>query len=366
MLYIRISPNRILFVSEYWILFPLIISIEIAIIARIRKSRVQQDLESEKLKKDFVRWKIFNIATKNIFSNIFIRGGHETMIIDDFVHVSHENCLVPQGVQFLDNEWLRKLLLARYSDKVKNGILYITRTALCHFASEAGLGILDNKVIQISDVLLGGKKTFAAILTSLPIPLLGIWGRTTIPVVLSLVTFLSGAGSMFLLRESSFLLIQTQVIAGPISHIAQRIQDRKDVVVIDLQPSNDKVSMRKSSVPYECSLPDQMIGNQICIREAEIDIKSADVVVDMLIDYDEVVNMEDVTGLSGEIKFSDQFETLPIENPGPKKSQHSRINPNKSRKRTTNLLEKFGDPDHIPDSETWDISRNTEHNNRNK
>nr|YP_009029039.1 hypothetical protein [Cylindrotheca closterium]AGH28578.1 hypothetical protein [Cylindrotheca closterium] len=171
---------------------------------------------------------------------------------------------------------------------------------------------------------------------------------------------------MFFLRESSFLLIKTQVIAGPISHIVQRIQDRKDVVVINLQPSNDKVSMRKSSVPYECSLPDQRIGNPICVREAEINIKSRDVVVDMLIDYDEVVNMEDVTGLSGEIKFSDQFETLTIENPGPKNSQHSRINPNKSRKRITNLLEKFGDPDHIPDSETWDTSANSEQHIRNK
>ena len=124
--------------------------------------------------------------------------------------------------------------------------------------------------------------------------------------------------------------------------------------------------MQKSSVPYECSLPDQMIGNPICVREAEIDIKSGNVVVDMLIDYDEVVNMEDVTGLNGDIQFADQFETLPIENPGPKKSQHSRINPNKNRKITTSLLEEFDDPDHIPDSETWDISANTKHNNRNK
>nr|YP_009029040.1 hypothetical protein [Cylindrotheca closterium]AGH28579.1 hypothetical protein [Cylindrotheca closterium] len=174
MIFIRVSSNRIFIISEYWILLPLIISIEIAIVVKIRKNRAQQDLESKKLKKDFVRWKIFNVAIENIFNSIYIRGGHETTIIDDFVHVSHENCLVPQGVQFLDNEWLCKLLLARYSNQVKKGIFYITRTALCHFASVVGLGILDNKVIQISDVLLGGKKTFAAILTSLPITLLGI------------------------------------------------------------------------------------------------------------------------------------------------------------------------------------------------
>lgn len=124
--------------------------------------------------------------------------------------------------------------------------------------------------------------------------------------------------------------------------------------------------MTESSVPDECSLPDQMLGNPICARETEIDIKSGNVVVGILIDYDEVVNMEDLTGLSGEIKFANQFEAVPIENPGPIKSQHSRPNRSQNSKRTTSLLEKFGDPDYIADSEAWDTSANTEHNSRNK
>ena len=124
--------------------------------------------------------------------------------------------------------------------------------------------------------------------------------------------------------------------------------------------------MKESSVPYECSLPDQMLGNPRCVQETKIDIKSANVIVDTIIDYDEVVNMEDITGLKGEIKFSDQFETVPIKNPGPIKSEHSRPNLRKNRKRTANLLTKFGDPDYVPDSETWDTSANTEHNIRNK
>ena len=73
-----------------------------------------------------------------------------------------------------------------------------------------------------------------------------------------------------------------------------------------------------------------MLGNPIYVRETEIGIKSRDVLVDIRIDYEEVGNMEDITGLSGEIKFADQFETVPIENPGPIKSEHSRPNPNKS------------------------------------
>ena len=119
---------------------------------------------------------------------------------------------MPKGVQFLDNEWLRKLLLSRYFHKRKNGILFTTRTALSHFASEVGLGILDNKAIQISDWLVSGKKTIAVILTTLPVPLLGIWERTAIPIVLSLITFLSGASSMFFLRESNFYLLRHKLL----------------------------------------------------------------------------------------------------------------------------------------------------------
>jgi len=55
---------------------------------------------------------------------------------------------------------------------------------------------------------------------------------------------------MFFLRESGFLFIKTKAIAGPISHIAQRIQGRTDVVFIDLEPSNDKITMKESSIPY--------------------------------------------------------------------------------------------------------------------
>ena len=367
MLLIRISSKRMFIVSEYWILIPLILSIEIAIVVKIRKNRAQKHLESEKLKKDFRRWKIFNIALGNIFSSIFVRGEHEEVkiIADGVVEVPHENCIVPKGVQFLDNEWLRNLLLVQHSDKIRNGILYITRTALCHFASEVGLGILDTQAFNVTSWLTSGKKAFATIIASLPIPLLGIWGVTTIPVVLSIGTFLSGISSMFFLRESGLLLIQTKAIAGPISHIAQRIQDRTDIVVIDLEPTNDKIIMKEFSVPYECSLPDQILGNPTCAHQTKIGIKSGDVIIDIPIDYDEIVNMEDITGLSGEIKFADQFETVPIENPGPIKSQHTRSNPRKSTKRTSSLLEKFGDPDYIPDSETWDTSASSQHNKLN-
>ena len=78
-------------------------------------------------------------------------------------------------------------------------------------------GILDIKVVKISSWLTTGQKTFAAMITTLPIPIFGIWGMTPISTVLSLVTLLSGVTSIFFLRESGFLVIKTTAIAGPIS-----------------------------------------------------------------------------------------------------------------------------------------------------
>ena len=73
----------------------------------------------------------------------------------------------------------------------------------------------------------------------------------------------------------------------------------------------------------------QMLGNLKCIREsqiAKIGAKSENVVLDTIIDYDEVLNMEDIIGLSGEIKFVDQFDAVPIETPGPIKFTFNRPN----------------------------------------
>jgi len=366
MLFVRVSPNRILLINEFWILIPAVLTLEIAIVVKVRNNRAQKHLKSKKLKEDLRRWKIFHFANRNIFSSMFVRGGQEVakMITDGFMEVTHQNCIVAKGVQFLDNAWLRKLITIQYSDKIKNGILFITRTALCHYASQVGLSLLDTKIIKISSWLTLGQKTLATLLTLSPITLLGIWGATTTTIVLSVVTFLSGTGSMFFIREADIFFIKTQAIAGSLSQIRQRIKDRTDVVVIDLEPSSDKITMEKSSVPYECSLPDQRLGNPTCVRKTKVSETgtSGNVVVDILIDYDDVVNMEDVTGLNGDIKFADQFETIPIQKPGPIKAEHSRPNPGKKLTRTASLLEKFGDPEHIPDTETWDTSINTEHN----
>lgn len=66
MLYVKLSPNRVFFVNEYWILIPLMIAIDIAIIVKVKKSRAKKKLQSEQLKEKCKQWKIFHIATGNL------------------------------------------------------------------------------------------------------------------------------------------------------------------------------------------------------------------------------------------------------------------------------------------------------------
>ena len=53
MLYFRVNSERIFIISEYWLLFTSILTIEAAIIVNIRKNRAQQNPELEELKKGF-------------------------------------------------------------------------------------------------------------------------------------------------------------------------------------------------------------------------------------------------------------------------------------------------------------------------
>lgn len=173
---------------------------------------------------------------------------------------------------------------------------------------------------------------------------------------------------MALLKDADLMLIVTSAISGPISLVRRRVEDRPEVVSIDFEPASDKITMSESSAPYtyECSLPEQRLGNPTCARENQIleiieNAESGNVVLDTVLEYDEVVNMEDVTGLSGK-EFSDQFEFLPVQKPAPIEPKSIRPNLRKPSKRTANLLDKFGDPKNIPDAETWDtIPGNPQH-----
>src|SRR6056300_351024 len=160
MLLIRLSSKRMLEISEYYILIPLMLAIELAIAQKLKKNRSQNNDKS----KEFTKWKIFYFAMGRL------RGGNEItqFLEDNYLDVKHLDCIVRPGIQYLNNARLRKIINYLFHDKVKNDVIFITRTALCHIASEYGLYQLDlpipihtpvaftNKILLLQKAIISG------------------------------------------------------------------------------------------------------------------------------------------------------------------------------------------------------------------
>jgi hypothetical protein len=145
MLYIKVSANRVFFVNEYWILIPLIIAIDIAIIVKVKvkKNRAKKKLELEQFKRKCNQWKIFHTATGNRIAALQVRVGKNVLIdlVEDYIEVVHPNCLVGKGLRYVNNERLRKIANSLFRSKAKNGVIFITKTALCHLVEIYGLDL---------------------------------------------------------------------------------------------------------------------------------------------------------------------------------------------------------------------------------
>jgi hypothetical protein len=100
---------------------------------------------------------------------------------------------------------------------------------------------------------------------------------------------------------------------------------------------------------YECSLPDQIMFNPKCsLRPSEIADIAANADVYLPLNYDQVVNMQDVTKLR--VKFSDKFEVSLSSKP----TSSFRLRGTKrfrNRSKTQNFSEKFRDPKFVSDME---------------
>jgi hypothetical protein len=304
-MYVRVSSNRVFFLNEYWILIPLMIVIDIVIIVKVKKNRAKRKLESAQLKKKCKRWEIFHIATGNLIAALNVKGGQDvlTHLIEDYIEVTHPNCLVGKGLRYVNNERLRKIVHSLFKSKSRDGVIYITRTALCHLVEMYGLGFPALPIpipdfIGISNWLLLGRKIISVACLGIPLPML-ILAQGYAPFILSLAASSFGIVVMLYVRDPRFLIIPTEIISTPISLIGRRIPDQPDLISVDLKSvSGTKIIVSESSTSYECSLPDQRLFNSKCSLgpSESFDVILNDI-VDLLLNYDQVVNMQDVTKL---------------------------------------------------------------------
>ena len=186
---------------------------------------------------------------------------------------------------------------------------------------------------------------------------LSIWEFATTSFLISIAIFLLGLVNIMKVQEPPLFIIATKAVLEPLSRIQPRIMNRSEVVCIDLEPSDEKLILSKRAIPYECLLGDQQISNQKCTFETRIfqilkNIKSGDITIDIILNYDEIVNLEDVIGLK-KYEFTDQYEVVPIKKPYLVKYKLSVSDCGKYFKITVILLEKFADFENSTNANTW-------------
>lgn len=338
MLYWKYSSNRIFFLNEYWFLVPTGILANYLIIRKIR-SHKEKIKEFERLKKQIEREKqirriVYLALASNGLSYILMRGGA------NFIDVDHIECGIEEGLRFVDNDRLRKIVHNLYRHKRRGKIIYITATALCHLANRYGLTFLSFPIaigdFGLTSVYHTVRKTAVTMLLGGVGPLFILGTPAALMGAFVLAT--TGLRLAFLNLD----LIPTTLISetGSTKNLKPRIADVPDVVVVK---SRNKIIMTKP-VPAngECLLPDQRLFNPNC-RIKPTEIPNAIDLVSHDLEYTDVVNMQDVTGLD-QVEFSDMLDV------GQAKPSIPRLRKGK----TVNFLDKFGDSEIIDEIDTWE------------
>ena len=349
MLYWKYSPNRIFFLNEYWILVPTAIIADYLIIRKICYHKKKTE-ELEKLKEKIERYKkeieryekeekirriVYLACGLSGLSYISMcRGGA------DFIDVDYIDCKIEDGLRFLDNNRLRKIIHDLYRYKRRGKIIYITATAVCHLANQYGQTFLalpfaigDFGVTNLYQTI---RKTAVTILLGGVGPLVFIGG----PIPFIFASVLMTLGLRLAFTNLDKILTSPVYEMSSAKNLKPRIADLPDVVTVNFR---NKITMTDPAQEKgECWLAEQALLNPGCKVKAT-EIPSAIDLASHDLKYSEVVNMKDVTGLD-RVEFSDILDL------GQAESSISKPR----RGKVVNFLEKFGDPGTIDEMDTWD------------
>jgi hypothetical protein len=271
------------------------------------------------------------------YTHLLTRGG-SNIIDTDYIKAA---CIIEEGVRYLDDTRLRNIITDVYRHKVKGQIIYVTATALCHIANRYGQRFLALP-FAVGDFGLTSwyqalRKVFVTILLGGVGPLYIIGG----PVSLIFASILGVSGLRLAFNNLDFIPTSpVDVTKG----FEPRIPGISDVVVVN---NRDKMIMGDPvQENQECWLQDQRLLNPNC-KEKPTQIPDAIDSVLPDLNYEDTVNMQDVTGLDRE-KFTDEFDLG--------QNQPSICKPRQGKE--VNFLDKFGDSGQISESEEWDTFDN--------
>jgi len=367
MLYYRYSANRIFFLNEYWVLVPVGIAIDYFFIRRIllnrqKKRLIEQEIARKKQKiahkKRLERIMLVSLGLHG--SVYFLMRGGDNVGLDDIELVIdtdyiRESCTVAQGVNYLEDGRLRAIILDIFRRKIRNKIIFITITALCHVARRYGrlLPVLPVALSDfgLTDIYQAYRKTTAAGLVTVSLILI-VKGST---LAIGSAVILAGLG--ILLGCTGLDFIGTSPI-GLINVIENEVQPRTEsfaeVIVVN-NGNKDRIVMTDPTKDKpECWVP--YYPNANCKPQ----VQSTEGIV--LPEYDSIVNMRDASGLD-RTEFSDRADmgipevfTPQQEAAAQIEKEAAKVIPRKGK--TVNFLDMFGDPPDIDEIDSWDVDQN--------
>jgi hypothetical protein len=255
-IYIKVNENRLWILDYNFVCAIVFIPLTVYAVVKLKNRRIARKEELERARKIKELKKFYRILKVGgsplasiILLKIFqLRGGGDLIIVPGV-----DDCIDLEMSSYVDNERILRFVNDRFGRLAINGIIYITKEALCYLVEKEGL--VDFPVVFLERIKIDGIYSLGKTASK--------WG------VVSLGTILAGAGFVparyaILLAGSAWLYINSIEILRPsvkeveklTGEFVPRIATRKDAVAFDAKKEPLPPVMEKSIKPVQINTLD--------------------------------------------------------------------------------------------------------------
>ena len=231
-IYIKISDQRLWIITYntacaiFFIPFTTYAAYKLRKIRLAQKNKLEREQKIQDLQKFY---RILRIAG-SLFSSVvllqilFLRGG------EDVVIPGVEDCIDIEKPSYIDNERILRFLNDKFSKFNINGIIYITKEALCYLAKEEGL--VDFPIVFLERVKIDGIYSFVKVFSKWTVLSIGSIAAIAGFVQPHIAAVLSGYAWLHI-NAIEILQPSVREVEKLTGKFVPRIRDRKDSVVFD-------------------------------------------------------------------------------------------------------------------------------------
>ena len=351
MLIIKVNNSRIFFVNEFYIFIPFLLLVEGIIIMIIRrklkKNKEKGGNKRPELPNNNTGEKLYYLASGNFIQFIFVSilaGSSKLQLVKALneVDLFYEDCVVNEGASYINDATIRKYIVDNFGQKAKDGVIYISRSALCYLAKNYALEIaspvlrstLKMLPIQLPWWKLEVGSTFlpltyirgvAAFLITSGVPLIFAGPLFGIPsrIVAGSFSILIGVILGKAAQDPTFDILMEAIESNGLTSIKQRIPGIIEVVCLNFNQQTEKLALLPTDQtptplycldPFAVGIKTSKCGASQFSSTQEFSSTQVGERSNILnIEYGEVVNMEHASKLSNDvvtngIQFTDRYE----------------------------------------------------------